>query len=169
MSDAACNGRDVLFTRNLKSVTGNLNPLLQVALIYMRFLAGTLPMLKFGDWLPTRWVPVGTFAAMTAWLGRHCLRSVCRHAWHLLRALCPSIRNAVNVGLFAAKSAFLGVSRFLCPEWFSRGQPITAVLRIYRGLKIKDQRLRGALSRRQKCAKRHAEGSIIPCIIPSRW
>ncbi len=114
----------------LKSVTGNLNPLLQVALIYMGFLAGTLPMLKFGDWLPTRWVPVGTFAAMTAWLGRHCLRSVCRHAWHLLRALCPSILNAVNVGLFAAKSAFSGVSRFLCPGWFSRGQPITAVLHV---------------------------------------
>ena len=40
---------------------------------------------------------------------------------------------------------------------------------VYRGLKINDQRLRGTLSRRQKCAKRHAEGSIIPCIIPSRW
>ena len=24
----------------------------------------------------------------------------------------------------------LGVSRFLCPGWFSRGQPITAVLRV---------------------------------------
>ena len=23
-----------------------------------------------------------------------------------------------------------GVSRFLCPGWFSRGQPITAVLRV---------------------------------------
>ena len=40
---------------------------------------------------------------------------------------------------------------------------------VYRGVKITDQRLRGTLSRRQKCAKRHAEGSIIPCIIPSRW
>ena len=40
---------------------------------------------------------------------------------------------------------------------------------VYRGLKINDQRLRGTLSRRQKCVKRHAEGSIIPCIIPSRW
>lgn len=69
MSDAACNGRDVLFTRNLKRVTGNLNPLLQVALIYMGFLAGTLPMLKFGDRLPTRWVLVGTFAAMATGLG----------------------------------------------------------------------------------------------------
>ena len=39
---------------------------------------------------------------------------------------------------------------------------------VYRGLKITDQRLM-ALSRLQKCAKRHAEGSIIPCIIPSRW
>ena len=28
---------------------------------------------------------------------------------------------------------------------------------VYRGLKITDQRLRGTLSRRQKCAKRHAE------------
>lgn len=59
----------------LKSVTENLNPLLQVALIYLGFLAGTLPMLKFGDRLPTRWVLVGTFAAMTARLGRHCLNS----------------------------------------------------------------------------------------------
>ena len=40
---------------------------------------------------------------------------------------------------------------------------------VYRGLKITDQRPRETLSRRQKCAKRHAEGSIIPCIIPSRW
>lgn len=53
----------------LKSVTGNLNPFLQVALIYTGFLAGTLPMLKFGDRLPTRWVLVGTFAAMTSGLG----------------------------------------------------------------------------------------------------
>lgn len=90
----------------LESVTENLNPLLQVALIYLGFLAGTLPMLKFGNRLPTRWVLVGTFATTTAWLGRHCLRSVCRYAWHLLRALYPSIRNVVNVGLFAAKSAF---------------------------------------------------------------
>lgn len=69
MSVVACNGRDVLFTRNLKSVTRNLNPLLQVALIYMGFPAGTLPMLRFGDWLPTRWGLVGTFAAMAAGLG----------------------------------------------------------------------------------------------------
>ena len=53
----------------LKSVTGNLNPLLQVALIYTGFLAGTLPILKFGDRLPTRWVLVGTFAAMATGLG----------------------------------------------------------------------------------------------------
>ncbi len=53
----------------LESITGNLNPLLQVALIYMGFLAGTLPMLKFGDRLPARWVLVGTFAAMAAGLG----------------------------------------------------------------------------------------------------
>ena len=53
----------------LENVTGNLNPLLQVALIYRGFLAGTLPMLKFGDWLPTLWVLVGTFAAMTSGLG----------------------------------------------------------------------------------------------------
>lgn len=53
----------------LKSVTGNLNPLLQVALIYTGFLAGTLPMLKFGDRLPSRWVLVGTFAAIATGLG----------------------------------------------------------------------------------------------------
>ena len=59
MSDATCNGRDVLFLRYLGKR------------IYMGFLAGTLPMLKFGDWLPTRWVLMGTFAAVAAWLGRH--------------------------------------------------------------------------------------------------
>ena len=53
----------------LESVTGNLNLLLQVALIYTGFLAGTLPILKFGDRLPTRWVLVGTFAAMATGLG----------------------------------------------------------------------------------------------------
>lgn len=53
----------------LESVTRNLDPLLQVALIYTGFLAGTLPRLKFGDWLPTRWGLVGTFAAMAAGLG----------------------------------------------------------------------------------------------------
>lgn len=53
----------------LENVTRNLDPLLQVALIYMGFLAGTLPMLKFGDRLPARWVLVGTFAAMAAGLG----------------------------------------------------------------------------------------------------
>ena len=53
----------------LESVTGNLDPLLQVALIYTGFLAGTLPMLKFGNRLPTRWVLVGTFAAMATGLG----------------------------------------------------------------------------------------------------
>ena len=53
----------------LESVTGNPNPLLQIALIYIGFLAGTLPMLKFGDLLPARWVLVGTFAAMAAGLG----------------------------------------------------------------------------------------------------
>ena len=73
----------------LESVTENLNPLLQVALIYLGFLAGTLPMLKFGDRLPTRWVLVGTFAAMTAWLGRHCLNpsaavlSICSELYDL--------------------------------------------------------------------------------------
>ena len=152
----------------LESVTGNFNPLLQVALIYMGFLAGTLLMLKFGDWLPTRWVPVGTFAAMTAWLGRHCLRSVCRHAWHLLRTLCPSIRNAVNVGLFAPNQLFREYLDFCVQGGFQGGNQ-SRLSFVYRGLKINDQRLRGTLSRRQKCAKRHAEGSIIPCIIPSRW
>lgn len=53
----------------LESVTKNLDPLLQVALIYTGFLAGTLPRLKFGDWLPTRWGLVGTFSAMAAGLG----------------------------------------------------------------------------------------------------
>lgn len=53
----------------LESVTENLNPLLQVSLIYTGFLAGTLPMLKFGNRLPTRWVLVGTFAAMATGLG----------------------------------------------------------------------------------------------------
>lgn len=53
----------------LESVTRNLDPLLQVALIYTGFLAGTLPRLKFGDWLPTRWGLVRTFAAMAAGLG----------------------------------------------------------------------------------------------------
>lgn len=53
----------------LESVTGNLNLLLQVALIYMGFPAGTMPMPRFGDRLPARWVLVGTFAAMAAGLG----------------------------------------------------------------------------------------------------
>lgn len=52
----------------LESVNGNLNPLLQVALIYTGF-PGTLPMPRFGDRLPARWVPVGTFAAMATGLG----------------------------------------------------------------------------------------------------
>lgn len=90
----------------LESVTGNPNPLLQIALIYIGFLAGTLPMLKFGDLLPARWVLVGTFAAMAAGLGGHCLRSVCRCAWRVFRTLCPYVWDAVDVGLFAAQSAF---------------------------------------------------------------
>ena len=53
----------------LERVNGNLNPLLQVALIYTGFPAGTLPMPRFGDRLPARWVPVGTFAAMATGLG----------------------------------------------------------------------------------------------------
>lgn len=53
----------------LESVTGNPNHLFQVTLIYLGFLAGTLPVLKFGDRLPTRWILMGTFAAMTAGLG----------------------------------------------------------------------------------------------------
>lgn len=53
----------------LESVTGNPNQLFQVTLTYLGFLAGTLPVLKFGDRLPTRWILMGTFAAMTAGLG----------------------------------------------------------------------------------------------------
>lgn len=53
----------------LESVTGNPYQLFQVTLIYLGFLAGTLPVLKFGDRLPTRWILMGTFAAMTAGLG----------------------------------------------------------------------------------------------------
>ena len=32
--------------------------------------------------------------------------------------------------ILVVSAAALGVSRFLCPGWFSRGQPITAVLRV---------------------------------------
>ena len=87
----------------LESVTENLNPLLQVALIYLGFLAGTLPVLKFGDRLPTRWVPVGTFAAMAAWLGRQYLRSLCAAVLDICFGLyAHCVRNAVDVGLLAA-------------------------------------------------------------------
>lgn len=53
----------------LESVTGNPNQLFQVTLIYLGFLAGTLPMLKFGNLLPTRGVLLGTFTAMAVGLG----------------------------------------------------------------------------------------------------
>ena len=61
-----------------------------------------------------------------------------------------------SVSIFVSRVVFKGAANHGCPSCI-------------RGLKITDQRLRGTLSRRQKCAKRHAEGSIIPCIIPSRW
>lgn len=53
----------------LESVTGNPNQLFQITLIYLGFLAGTLPMLKFGNLLSARSVLLGTFAAMAAGLG----------------------------------------------------------------------------------------------------
>lgn len=53
----------------LESVTGNPNQLFQVTLIYLGFLAGTLPMLKFGNLLPAREVLLGTFTAMAVGLG----------------------------------------------------------------------------------------------------
>lgn len=53
----------------LESVTGNPYQLFQVTLIYLGFLAGTLPMLKFGNLLQTRGVLLGTFTAMAVGLG----------------------------------------------------------------------------------------------------
>ena len=53
----------------LESVTGNPNQLFQVTLIYLGFLAGTLPMLKFGNLLPAREVLLGPFTAMAVGLG----------------------------------------------------------------------------------------------------
>lgn len=83
----------------LESVTGNPNQLFQVTLIYLGFLAGTLPVLKFGDRLPTRWILVGTFAAMTAWLGRQYLRSLCAAVLDICFGLyAHCVRNAVDVG-----------------------------------------------------------------------
>ena len=53
----------------LESVAGNPNQLFQITLIYLGFLAGTLPMLKFGNLLPARGVLMWTFAAMAVGLG----------------------------------------------------------------------------------------------------
>ena len=53
----------------LESVTGNPNQLFQITLIYLGFLAGTLPMLKFNHPLSARGVLVWTFASMTTGLG----------------------------------------------------------------------------------------------------
>lgn len=53
----------------LESETGNPNQLFQITLIYLGFLAETLPMLKFGNLLPARGVLLGTFTAMAVGLG----------------------------------------------------------------------------------------------------
>ena len=79
---------------------------------------------------------------------------------------------AIEVGMAAAPESISVLVREcldFCVQGGFQGGSQSRLSFVYRGLKINDQRLRGTLSRRQKCVKRHAEGSIIPCIIPSRW
>ena len=106
MSDAACNGRDVLFTRNLGKRNQEPRPT-PASRSYLHGLSGRYAAdAEIRRSVARSLGAGGDIRRYGGRLGRHFLRSVCRYAWHLLRALCPCVWDAVDIGFFAAQSAF---------------------------------------------------------------
>ena len=106
MSNAACNARDVLFTRNLGKCNQEPRPA-PASRSYLHGISGRYAAdAEIRGLVAHSLGSGGDICRYGGRLGRYCLRSVCHSARHVFRTLCPCVRDAVDVGLFATQSAF---------------------------------------------------------------